>query len=140
MAVHAGREVFINIDTSDVGGTGANWTKIGQQRGGGISRTSETADATHKDDQGYPSAVITRTPWSVSADGALDPTDSVYAQLVTAWKNKNKVWVQSDEGLISGEVVEGQAIITDLSKEFPESDLVSYTCELQGDGELASSP
>lgn len=140
MAVYAGRQVLIKVDTSGVGGSGATWATIGQQRGGGLTRGSETADATHKDDQGYPSAVITRTPWSISCDGALNPADSAWSYLRTNWKNKAKVWIQVDESAIGGEKVEGTCIITDLSKEFPEGDLVSYSMEFQGDGALANSP
>ena len=140
MAVYAGRSVLVKIDTNGVGGSGANWVKVGQQRGGGLSRSSETADATHKDDAGYPSAVITRTPWSVSADGALNPVDTAWVYLYAAWKNKTKIWTQIDRSAVGGIKEEGQAIITDLSEEFPESDLVSYSLELQGDGSLSTSP
>lgn len=140
MAVYAGRQILIKVDTNGVGGAGANWVTVGQQRGGGLARGSETADATHKDDAGYPSAVITRTPWSISCDGALNPSDTAWTYLLTNWKAKTKVWVQVDESAISGEKVEGQAIITDFSKEFPEGDLASYSLEFQGDGELANSP
>jgi TP901-1 family phage major tail protein len=141
MASYAGRQVLVKVDLNNVGGSGAtNWTQVGQQRDGGITRSSETADATHKDDLGYPSAVITRTPWSVTCDGALNPIDSVLSFLKAKWKAKAMVWVQVDASAISGEKVEGQAIITDFSFGFPEGDLVSYTCEFQGDGALSDSP
>jgi predicted secreted protein len=140
MAVYAGREIRVWVDLNSVGGSGANWIAIGQQRGGGISRTTETADATHKDDIGWPSAVVTRTPWSISVDGAMDPADSAWGHLLGKWRAKAKPWIKVDASAIGGERSEGQAIITDLSYEFPESDLVTFSAEFQGDGALVASP
>jgi len=143
MAVHAGRLVLVKIDTSSAGvgagGAGASWTTIGQQRGGSFSRTSETADATHKGDSGWPDAVVTRTPWSVSVDGALNPVDSAWTTLLTRWAAKGKVWVQVNANSITGEYIEGQALITDLSYEFPESDVVTFSAEFQGASALVTS-
>jgi len=139
MAVYAGRQVLVKIDTNESGGASAVWATIGQQRGGGFGRTSETADATHKDDNGWPDAVVTRTPWTVSCDGALNPADSAWALLLTTWEAKTKVWVQVNAHPIGGEYKEGQAIITDLSYEFPESDVVTFTCELMGASPLVVS-
>ena len=140
MPVFAGRQVKIKIDTNGVGGSGASWVALGQQRGGGFGRTTETADATHKDDNGWPAAVITRTPWSISCDGAVNPADSAWTYLKTQWGNKNKVWVQVDASPIGGEKVEGQCIITDLSQEFPESDVVTFNAEFEGASALVNSP
>lgn len=139
MTVYAGRQVLIKIDTGDVGGASATWVTIGQQRGGGFSRTSETADATHKGDSGWPDAVVTRTPWSVSCDGALNPADTAWAYLLTKWAAKAKLWVQVNANAISGEYKEGQALITDLSYEFPESDVVTFSLELMGSSSLVTS-
>lgn len=140
MAVYAGRLVLVKIDNNDVGGAGANWLTIGQQRGGNFSRSSETADATHKGLLGFPSAIITRIPWSFSCDGALDPADAAWTKILTSWKNKAKPYFQVDASGISGEKQEGTCIITDCSYEFPENDVVTYTLELQGDGSLNPSP
>lgn len=141
MAVSAGREVLIKYDTNGVGGTGASWVTIGQQRGGGLGRSSETADATHKDDSGWASAVITRIGWSVSVDGAMNPSDTAWTNLLSDWASKSKVWIQIDQSAISGGTKrEGQAIITTIDEDFPEGDIVAYTIELLGDGSLSASP
>ena len=139
MAVYAGRQVLVKVDTNETGGATATWQTIGQQRGGGFGRTSETADATHKDDNGWPDAVVTRTPWSVSVDGALNPADTAWTLLLTNWEAKIKTWVQVNAFPISGEYKEGEVLITDLSYEFPESDVVTFTCELMGSSPLVTS-
>jgi predicted secreted protein len=138
--VYAGRVVLIKVDDNDTGGGSATWKTVGQQRGGGQSRTSETADTTNKEDTGWPSAIVTRTPWGVSCDGALDPTDAAWIWMLARWEAKAKIWVQIYYTDIGGDNKEGQAIITDLSSEFPESDVVSFTAEFQGDGALVTSP
>lgn len=139
MAVYAGRDVTVKVDTADVGGASATWVSIGQQRGGGFSRSTETADATYKSSGGFTDAVATRISWSTSVDGVLNPVDTAWAYLITKWLAKGKIWVQCNANVIGGEYVEGQAIITDLSYEFPDNDVVTYTVELQGCGTLATS-
>lgn len=140
MAVFAGRKVKIKVDLNGIGGAGANWATVGQQRGGSFGQTTETADATHKDDDGWPQDVITRTPWTVSCDGALNPLDSAWGFLNAAWGSKTKVYVQVDASLIGGEKKEGQAVITNISREFPEGDAYTYTLEFKGQGPLVNSP
>lgn len=139
MAVYAGRDVTIKVDTADAGGAGATWVSIGQQRGGSFSRSTDTADATYKTSGAYTDAVGTRISWTVSCDGVLNPADTAWAYLLTKWAAVGKVWVQVNCLEISGEYKEGQAIITDLSYEFPDNDVVSFTIELQGCGALTTS-
>lgn len=140
MALNVGRSVLIKIDTNGVGGAGANWVTIGQQRGGSMSRSSETVDATTKGDSGWPTKVITRTPWSVSCDGALDPTDAAWVYLLGRWEAKAKPFVQVDASAIGGPKKEGRSVINTLDHDFPEPDLVTFTAELEGDGALTTSP
>ena len=140
MAIYAGRVVLVKIDTNAVGGTGANWQSLGNQRGGSLSRSSDVVDATSKGDSGWPTAVVTRTPWSVSVDGAKDPNDSAWAHLLARWEAKTFVWVQVDESAVGGTKKEGKVLITSLESEFPEPDLVTFSVELQGNGALATSP
>lgn len=142
MAVSAGRVVYVKISEQGVGGTGVTWTTIGQQRGGGMSRATDTADASHKDSGNFAVAIGVRINWSISCEGALDASDTAWTYLLTQWAARSRVWVQLDasgmEG--TGEKVEGQAWITDLSYEVPEGDVVSFSIELQGDGALNDSP
>jgi len=146
MAVERGRDVLIYIDTDDAaaGATGT-WVALGQQRGGGLGRAIDTADGTYKEtgsqpNVGWARAIATRKNWSVSCDGALNPADSAWQHLLTRWNNMQDIHVQIDaSGITSGEKVDGKAWITDLSYEFPENDVVTFTAELQGDGQLKTS-
>jgi TP901-1 family phage major tail protein len=142
MAVSAGRVVLIKLDMNDTGTTTASWQTVLQQRGGSLGRTAETADSTHKDDAGWATFINTRKGWTVSGDGAMDASDSTFIVLKDHWTNQSRIWVQVDASAMegTGEKVEGEAWITDLSTDFPESDVVTYTLELQGHGALVDSP
>lgn len=138
LTVYEGRRVYIWLDLNRVGGAGANWVKIGQQKGGSLSRSAETADATNKDNYGAPTAIVTRMPWNFSCDGALNPADPAIAEMTTVWKTGVETYVKWDESAISGEVVSGPVLITKFSKDAPMGDLVSYSVEFQGNGQLAA--
>jgi predicted secreted protein len=140
MALQPGRSVLIKIDTAEVGGSSATWLTIGQQRGGSLKRSSDTVDGTNKGDNGWPNSVVTRTPWSVSVDGALDPADGAWVHVLARWEGKIKVWVQIDASAISGGKKEGQCVITNLQADFPEKDLVSFTIDFEGASALVTSP
>jgi hypothetical protein len=141
MAVEGGRKVKIAVDTDGTGGSGATWVVIGMQRGGGSGRTSETADATNKDNEPWSEFIVTRIGWTVSADGVLDDADTALGYLRTQWKAGDPAWIQIQKGaLTGGQDEEGQVVITDLSEDYPDGDVVSFTFEGQGTNLLADSP
>lgn len=140
MPEYLGRLAKVFIDTAGVGGAGATWVAIGQQRGGTLGRSAETVDATHKDSGGWAKSVITRNTWTVSVELALNRADAAYAFILGKWRNQVMVFVQVDASQIGGVKEEGQSIITSLSEEYPEADLVTGTMELQGNGTLTVSP
>jgi predicted secreted protein len=146
MAVQRGRDVIIYIDTNNVtaGASGASWSAIGQQRGGNLARGIETADGTYKEtgsqpNVGWQRGIATRKTWGVSCDGALDPTDTAWQELLDRWENMQDIHVQVEAANVSGETKDGKAWITDLSYEFPEADVVTFTADFQGDGQLFTS-
>jgi hypothetical protein len=140
MQPYVGRQVLVRVDLNNVGGTGADWQAVGLQRGGGLGKTSDKVDATSKQDSGWPTAIVTRTPWSVSVDGALDPQDPVWDYMNDVWKKKISMWIQIDRSAIGGKREEGQVLIDDISEDFPEPELVTYTLECSGNGALITSP
>lgn len=139
MALYAGRRVLIRIDINEVGGSGANWTTIGQQRDGSLEMATETVDGRTKADSGWPNDVITGVNWSVSCDGALDPSDPAWTHLYMRWNTMAKVWIQIDQSQVGGTRREGQAVVK-LSQKFANSDLVSFSADFTGQGQLALSP
>ena len=147
MAVNSGRTVLVKISSDNLNHAIAsgNCETIGQQRGGSLERSSETADSTHKDSSGsWASSVHTRRGWSISVDGVLDSTGSAWDYLYTAWTADVAHWFLIDGSTMSGStstdpsvVCSGTGFITSLSFDFPEADIVSYSLEVQGSGALA---
>lgn len=140
MAVNPGRLVLVKVDTNNVGGAGANWVTIAQQREGTLGQTTESIDASHKDDNGYASFVQGARGWSISAGGLLDAADSTLAFLQARWETTGKAYFQIDSTGIGGSKREGRGLITDYSQEFAFGDAVKYTLEVTGDGQLTASP
>lgn len=140
MPVEQGRKIFVKVDLNGVGGVGANWQKVAQQIEGEHGRTSDTIDATNKDDFGWASAVVSQNNWTISCGGAMKVGDSVLAFVRTSWRNQVKIWVQIDRSQIGDLKEEGLAIITDFSESFPDKELVKYKLDLKGDGAIVTSP
>jgi TP901-1 family phage major tail protein len=140
MAVHKGRDLFVQVDLNDDGGAGADWVTIGQQRGGGIEGGTTTADGTHKDSGGWESGVATRNNWTMPVDGALNPLDAAYTFIRDKWKTAALVWVRFNDVAISGDMQYGQAWITSFSRAAPNDDVATFTIEFKGDGPLLPLP
>jgi len=148
MAVNSGRTVVVKISTDSANHAydSGSWQTIGQQRGGSAERSTEVADATHKGTTGsWASSITTRRGWSLSVDGVLDVADQGWALLYAAWNSVAAEWFMVDGSTMTGVshpepsvVASGTAFVTSLSFEFPESDIVSYSAELQGSGALAT--
>lgn len=139
MSLYEGRKVLIKLDLNGVGGSGANWATIGQQRDGGLDMDTETVDGTTKTDEGWANDVIVGASWSISCDGVLDPADSAWTQLYNSWEDLEKVWIQRDASQVGGIKKEGEAVITKLSEKFGNKELVSFSAEFKGQGKMATS-
>lgn len=141
MPVESGRNITIAISPDGTNTTSTSWLTIGQQRSGSVERTSETADATHKGTAGgWATSAFTRRTWSISFDGVLDNTDAGWDKLYNVWTSNTTTYFKIDGSALTSESIitqSGSAWITSLSFEFPESDIVSYSAELQGDGALS---
>lgn len=141
MALKKGRKIWVEVDLNGVGDTGtADWQKIGQQRGGSSSGSTDTADGTHKDDDGWARGVETRRSWTLSVDGTLDMSDPVWVFVRNKWKSGTKIWCRINAQAEGGLQEYGEGWITDNSYEYPENDVVSFSIEIQGDGPLKPVP
>ncbi len=136
---YKGKDVFIYIDLNGAGGAGASWSKIGKQRTGGYNRGTTFADAGHKDDNQWETALPVKKNWVVSVDGLLDTADAAYALLESSQEGDTAVYVKIDRSSISGTSKEGKAWVSGLNEEFNDGETVKFTCELKGDGAPATA-
>lgn len=135
----SGRDVLIKVDLNNVGGSGANWTTIAQQRGGGAVRATELFDATTVGD-GWGRAKAHRMAWTLACDGALDATDAAWAFILARYRAQARVWVMTDFSAVcvtDDAQHEGRAWVSNLEYTAPEADVVSFAMELTGDGALS---
>lgn len=139
MATKLGKDVKIRVDLNSVGGAGASWATITQQRTGSDDLSPETADASSKDSGGYVESVITRVGWSVSADGLYDPADPALSLIRSRIKARLLVWVQIDASAAGGTKEEGTAVAK-VSRDYSDGDLVAFSVEFTGSGSLVVSP
>lgn len=139
-AENNGKDVLIRIDLLGVGGTGASWTTITQQRKGGLDRGSKATDSTHKGSNGWEKSFITGTNWGIKCGGLLDPSDPALVFLEAKWAARQKIYVQRDASAIGGTKKEGKSVINSYSESFDVDNLVEFELDLKGDDALTTSP
>lgn len=126
-----GKGVLIKVNT----GTNENpvYTTVAGQKGATLNQSRETLEATTKDND-YKEFLAGYGEWSIEAEGLLQLEDEGFSKLEEAFNSGELVQVQF--AMPSGDIYEGMAVITDLPIEAPYDDLVSYSCTLQGSGQL----
>lgn len=102
-----------------------------------ISMSMSTIDVSCKGSGGWAEKIAGQKEWSMSGEG-LTQFDAAYGfvDLVSVWKNRTAVTVRFSTNVTGDEYFEGTAYITSLSEDAPNEDVVTYSFELEGSGEL----
>ena len=124
MSAIKGLDVLIKVGSTVVGG----------QRNASLEMSAETIDTTVKSTGGWAAKIPGIKSWTSSCDGVyfLDDTGLEAAQ--TAFMNGNEVKLEFSNS--SGLAYSGQAVITSMSVEAGQEDVVSYTISFEGTGAL----
>ena len=124
MSAIKGLDVLIKVGSTVVGG----------QRNASLEMSAETIDTTVKSTGGWAAKIPGIKSWTSSCDGVyfLDDTGLEAAQ--TAFMNGNAVQLEFSNS--SGLAYSGQAVITSMSVEAGQEDVVSYTISFEGTGAL----
>lgn len=130
MALMKGRAVLIKINagTEDA----PEYKVICGQQGGSLEREVDTVEVSDKDSEAK-QLLGTYLSWSISCDGLYKTTDDGFTALETAFNAKEPILVQF---AMEDFIYEGAGLITSLSFEAGHEDLVTYSCEIEGSGEL----
>ncbi len=123
--------IYINTGTEDT----PEWTKIGGQRGGSLSRKADTLDASNKDSGGWKSTLQGMKEWSIELDTILMANDDGLSALDQAFLDSQLVQLKFEYPDKS--YVTGWASITEMSMEAPHDDVASYKGTLSGVGPLS---
>lgn len=124
-----GLDVLIKINGKVVGG----------QRNASLEISVETMDATHKLSGGWSEKIAGLMSWTPSLDGIYVTDDEGLGLLEKALFDKKAVdlvFFQGVEGDTYSFGYEGKAILTSLSYEAGQDDVVSYTVGSEGTGKL----
>jgi len=125
-----GADVLLYVNTgSDAQPT---WTAVGSQRNASIQETTDAVDYSSKD--GRAARVFGgRYASSISLDALYVPTDSAYGALKTAFRNGDLIQVRVSENQVDTE--QASAVITDMSREYPDQAAATISVSLTVDGE-----
>lgn len=123
MAVIKGVDVLIKIGAQVVGG----------QRNASLEMSSEVTDITTKSSNGWSEKVAGLKSWTTSCDGIYFVSDAGLKAVQTAFMSGNSVEIAFTGGGIN---YTGTALITSMSAEAGQEDVVAYTIAFEGTGAL----
>ena len=124
MAAIKGLDVLIKVGTQVVGG----------QRNASLEMSAETIDTTVKSTGGWAAKIPGIKSWTSSCDGVYFLDDAGLQAAQTAFMNGTEVQLVFSNS--SGLAYSGQAVITSMSVEAGQEDIVSYTISFEGTGAL----
>lgn len=124
MSAIKGLDVLIKVGSQVVGG----------QRNASLEMSAETIDTTVKSTGGWASKIPGMKSWTSSCDGVYFLDDAGLEAAQAAFMNGTEV--KLDFSNSSGLAYSGQAVITSMSVEAGQEDVVSYTISFEGTGAL----
>ena len=128
MSAIKGLDVLIKVGSQVVGG----------QRNASLEMSAETIDTTVKTTGGWASKIPGIKSWTSSCDGIYFLNDAGLKAAQTAFMNGTSVQLDFSKG--EDLVYSGQAVITSMSVEAGQEDVVSYTISFEGTGALTATP
>ena len=126
MAAIKGLDVLIKVGSQVVGG----------QRNASLEMSAETIDTTVKTTGGWASKITGIKSWTSSCDGVYFVDDAGLEAAQAAFMNGTEV--KLDFSNSNGLAYSGQAVITSMSVEAGQEDIVSYTISFEGTGALTA--
>ena len=127
MSAIKGLDVLIKVGSQVVGG----------QRNASLEMSAETIDTTVKTTGGWASKIPGIKSWTSSCDGVYFVDDAGLEAAQTAFMNGTAVSLEFSNS--NGLSYSGQAVITSMSVEAGQEDIVSYTIAFEGTGALTAA-
>ena len=127
MAAIKGLDVLIKVGSQVVGG----------QRNASIELSAESIDTTTKQSGGWSTKTAGVKSWTSSCDVVYFIDDAGIKSVYTAFEAGNEIDLEFSNA--SGVYHKGKAIITSISEEAGQDDVVSYTMSFEGTGALVST-
>jgi TP901-1 family phage major tail protein len=112
-------------------------TVVGAQSSATINRSMNVIETTDKTSNGWVTKIGGTKEWSIDMDAFMVVGDAGFKLLNDAFKNREEIDVECE---IGGIIFKGKALISDFPIESPQDDAVTFTCTLEGTGELVETP
>lgn len=122
-----GLDVLIKVGAQVVGG----------QRNASIEMSAEVIDTTVKTSGGWAEKIPGQKSWTSSCDGVYFLTDAGMTAVQTAFVSGTEVELEFSN--TTGIYYKGKAIITSMSMEAGQDDVVSYSISFEGTGALSTT-
>ena len=126
MSAIKGLDVLVKVGSVVVGG----------QRNASLEMSAETTDTTVKSTGGWTAKIPGLKSWTSSCDGIYFLDDTGLAAAQTAFMNGTPVQLEFSNA--DGLAYSGQAVITSISVEAGQEDVVAYTISFEGTGALTA--
>jgi TP901-1 family phage major tail protein len=130
-----GVDIVVQVE----GATPGTFITIASQKGAKFTEEVDTIETTSKSSNGWKEYDYALGGWKISCDGAYVLNDVAYDKLKTAMRNKTKVKAKWSETGTSGDVEQGDALVTSRELDAPYDDSVTYSFELLGTGAPATT-
>ncbi|WP_295790058.1 phage tail tube protein [uncultured Veillonella sp.] len=130
-----GKNYLLYLNTGTDEETGAEWTLLGGQRSGDLSRKSDSIDASHKGSGGWKTTLPGLKEWSIDLETLLMTNDEGLKALEQAFLDDQLVNLKFEYPDKS--YYTGWASCTELSVSAPHDDVATYKGSLNGVGPLS---
>ena len=127
----------------DIGTPSApDYQKIANLTSTDFELTKDTIDATNKDGSDYKEFLVGLNSWTLSAEGIFEEDGSVGTDILSPKEVLDDMIAGEAitvvmTSKVSGDLqLTGQAVMTSFSWNAPVNDVATFSCSLQGSGEL----
>lgn len=124
-----GSEVLVMVDVDGAG----TYVPVGSQTNASIAESNDTRDASSKN-QREMKVEYGRYSGTISFEALYLPGDLAYAALKVAMRNGVKIKLREQEAGV--QVEEVSAVITSMTRDFPDQDNVTISMEAAIDGPI----
>lgn len=134
-----GQDRFFDVDINDSEtAAGEKWVRISMETGGGLTRTVNKVDTTHKQNFGFTSEVGVTKGWSFTAEGFENIHNRALKHLADKWQSQANIDPKVHLLLVteSGQEFEGFATLDNFDLTFGVNEVVTYSLSFTGRGVL----
>jgi TP901-1 family phage major tail protein len=130
-----GVDIVVQVE----GATPGTYVTIASQRGAKFKEDVDTIELTSKSSAGWKEYDYGLAGWKISCDGAYVLSDTAYYKLITCMRGKTKAKAKWTETGTSGDVHQGDVIVTSRELDAPYDKEVTYSFELLGTGPITTT-